>query len=578
MQRLRMMILVLVGGPVLTMELRAADAWREGEFHFARGCVAADHPLAGEAGAEMLRRGGNVIDAAVATAFALGVVRPESCGLGGGGFLIYWDSANQRAIAVDFRERAPQRAGRDLFLSADGKSVNAAASRTGGLAVAVPGDASGLCSILAEYGTLERATVLEPALRLAREGFAVDATFCRAQREVLDDFAKHPDYADRFAALFRMYLNSGKPLAEGDRFHSPLVEALEQISVHGARGFTEGPVAEAIVREVQGQGGIMTREDLAGMRPVLREPLAMNLDDGRLIAMPPPSSGGVAIFEALNVVTAFERRHPDASLKALGHNSPQSVHLTVEALKHAFADRAEFLGDTDFADVPVERLISPEYATHLAAMIDQQQTLRIESYGRFAPVPDGGTSHFCVIDRDGNAVACTETINTLYGSYVVEPRYGIVLNNEMDDFAAAAGRPNAFGLIQSEANSVAPGKKPLSSMSPTILVREGRAQVAVGGSGGPRIISSTLQVLLNLLRFDLTIDQAVDSPRFHHQWLPDTLLIEADLSSVLRRPLEARGHRVAVSEGLGVVQAAIRTPTGVSAACDPRKGGRPAGF
>ncbi|MGE0376178.1 MAG: gamma-glutamyltransferase [Planctomycetaceae bacterium] len=577
MRSLRLVIVATVCGGVNAGFAPAADAVGAHEVRFANGCVAADHPLASEAGVEMLRRGGNVVDAAVATAFALGVVRPEGCGLGGGGFLVYWDSANRQAVAVDYRERAPQRASRDMYLGEDGESANAPASRTGGLAVAVPGDAAGLCFVLEQYGTLDLGTVLEPALRLAREGFAVDKTFRSVQQEVLDDFAKHPEYADRFATLVTLYLNNGKPFAEGDRFHSPLAGVLELLAAHGARGFTEGPVAEAIVAEVQKQRGMVTRDDLTAMRPVVREPLRGEFGGYDVIAMPPPSSGGVAVIQTLNIIATYERQHPELSLARLGHNSPRAAHLVVEAMKHAFADRAEFLGDTDFVEVPVSRLVSTDHAARLAAKIDMDRTLPTAAYGRFASVPDGGTSHFCVIDREGNAVACTETINTLFGSYVVEPRYGIVLNNEMDDFAAVPGRPNAFGLIQSEANAVAPGKKPLSSMSPTILVKHGKAAMVAGGSGGPRIISGTLQVLLNIVRYGQTADEAVRSPRFHHQWLPNTLFLEPDLAATLKTPLEQRGHPVTIRDGLGVIQATVRTEAGITAASDPRKGGRPAG-
>ncbi|MCA9074579.1 MAG: gamma-glutamyltransferase [Planctomycetaceae bacterium] len=548
------------------------------QVRFPSAGVAADHPLASEAGAAMLRRGGNVIDAAVATSFALSVVRPESCGIGGGGFLVYWDAAKQQAVAIDYRERAPAAASRDMYLGEDGRSADPLASRVGGLAVAVPGEVAGLCWVRKEYGTLDLPTVLAPAIRLAREGFAVDETFVEAQRQVLADFARHTDYAKRFTALHKLYLNEGKPYAVGDRFHSPLAEVLELIAEQGAAGFHEAPVAEALVAEVKQSGGIITTDDLAFQQPVVREPVRGTFDGYNVISMPPPSSGGIAIIETLNMLKAYEREHPQESLTQFGHNDPQSVHLVTEAFKHAFADRAEFLGDTDFAEVPVARLIDPAYAARLAAKIDLSTTQPLEAYGRFAPVEDGGTSHFCVIDREGNAVACTETINTLFGSYVVEPTYGIVLNNEMDDFAAVPGQPNAFGLIQSEANAVTPGKKPLSSMSPTILVKDGKAELVAGASGGPRIITSTLQVLLNVTRFGQTVEQAVTSPRFHHQWLPETLFAEPELLPSLKSQLETRGHVVKHREKLAATQAASRTAGGVSGASDPRKGGRPAGY
>ncbi len=544
---------------------------------FPNACVAADHPLASEAGTEMLRRGGNVVDAAVATAFALSVVRPQSCGIGGGGFLVYWDAAKGQAVAIDYRERAPAAASREMYLGEDGKSVDSLLSQIGGLAVAVPGEVAGLCWVLEEYGTLPREVVLGPAIRLARNGYVVDQTIIDVQEEVLADFARHPEYAKKYAALMELYLNGGEPFAKGDRFHSPLGHVLELIAEQGAAGFHQGPVAKAIVEEVAKQGGIMTVEDLSSQRPVVREPVRGTFDEYEVISMPPPSSGGIALIETLNILTAYEREHPQQSLTRLGHNNPRTVHLVTEVLKHAFADRAEYLGDTDFADVPVARLLDPAYASRLATKIDPDRTQPLDAYGRFDPVEDGGTSHFCVIDRDGNAVACTETINTFFGSYVVEPTYGIVLNNEMDDFAAVPGQPNAFGLIQSEANAVAPGKKPLSSMSPTILVQDGKATLVAGASGGPRIITATLQVLLNVTRFGQTVEKAVTSPRFHHHWLREMLFVEPELLPSVKTPLEERGHMVTHREKLAATQAASRTAAGVSGASDPRKGGRPAG-
>ena len=320
-------------------------------------------------------------------------------------------------------------------------------------------------------------------------------------------------------------------------------------------------------------------EDLIAVQPIIREPLQSSYEGMDLLSMPPSSSGGVAIIEMLNIMDAYEVRHPDIRLEELGHNSPEYVHLMAEVMKHAFADRAEYLGDADFADVPVERLLSHEHADMLASRIDED-THPLDFYGRFAPVEDHGTSHFSVIDAEGNAVACTGTINTLYGSYVVVPEFGIVLNNEMDDFAARPGEPNAFRLVQSEANAIEPGKRPLSSMSPTIIVRDGKAVYAAGASGGPRIITATLQVLLNMTRFDMTVSQAVIAPRFHHQWIPESLEVEPKLLiDDIRVPLEERGHELVEHDALGVSQAVIMLPDGrLQGMSDPRKGGEARGY
>jgi gamma-glutamyltranspeptidase/glutathione hydrolase len=544
---------------------------------YERGVVAADHPLASEAGAEMLRKGGNVVDAAVATAFALSVVRPESCGLGGGGFMVIWDASARRAVAIDYRERAPRQSHRDMFVKHGGPAPAGASSVEGGLAVAVPGDVAGLCLALEAYGTLDRKTVLSPALRLARDGFTVDQTFVASQAEVLRDFAADTGRAQQHAALFRQYLNGGRQPAVGDRFQSPLADVLQRIADEGPAGFYRGPVAEAIVAAVRAQGGVITHEDLRDTTAVVREPLTGQYAGYDIVTMPPPSSGGVALLETLGILAAWERSHPNQSLLQLGHNRPAMVQLITEALKHAFADRAAFLGDGDFVDVPVGTLLDRGRAERLAATLSLERTQPAEAYGRFAPREDHGTSHLCVIDAAGNAVACTETINTTYGSYVVVPEFGIVLNNQMDDFAAIPGQPNAFGLLQGEANAVAPGKKPLSSMTPTILVQDGRAVLVLGASGGPRIISSTLQVLLNVVRFGMIPEAAVEAPRFHHQWLPEELLLEPRLAAEVAEQMERRGHVTRVRAELSVTQAAGRSANGVRGASDSRKGGRPAG-
>ncbi len=541
--------------------------------------VAADHPLASRAGVEVLRQGGNVVDAAVATSFALSVVRPASCGIGGGGFMLIWNAEKQQAVALDYRERAPKKASRDMFVDpADPKKARGDLSRKGHLAIAAPGSVAGLCFAQKHYGSLDLKAVLAPAIRLARGGIALDVHARNGQKSTLRSFAAHRDYRGRFGALYEKYLNNGTLWKPTDRFKSPQLTVLELIAAKGADGFYQGPVAEALVAESRRGGGLLTMEDLASTKPVVRQPVRGKFDRLDVLGMPPPSSGGIALLEILNMLAAYERTHPESRLEKLGHNSPEYLHLLTETMKHAFADRAEFLGDADFAHVPIQRLTSRRYAERLAARIDSRKTKPLKAYGRFLPVDDGGTSHFSIIDAAGNAVACTETINTGFGSYVVEPKFGIVLNNQMDDFAAVPGQPNLFGLIQSEANAVAPGKKPLSSMSPTIVLEDGKAVHVLGASGGPRIISSTLQVLLNLTRFRMTPAEAVRHPRIHHQWLPNTLSMEKGLIEQCREPLEQRGHVVQLQGSLAVTQAASRSPEGVCGASDPRKGGQAAGF
>ena len=546
---------------------------------YAHAAVAADHPLASEVGVEILKQGGNVVDAAVATSFALSVLRPASCGLGGGGFMVIWNAKEQHAVAVDYRERAPQRSRRNMYADPNDPTKPAGdLSRKGHLAVAVPGTVAGLCYIQKQYGTMELQAVMQPAIRLAREGVLLGAHARKVQQGVLKSFAEKSEYAKRYKTLRRAYLNDGKPWREGDRFRSPQLAVLEEIAKKGKDGFYRGPVAEAILAEMQRGGGLITAADLAQTKPVVRRPVQGRFGDLDVIAMPPPSSGGTTLIETLNLLSAWEKANPDQTLDKLGHNSPRYLHLLSEAMKHAFADRAEFLGDGDFSTVPVARLIDPRYAAKLAARIDMRKTKPLQAYGRYLGVNDAGTSHYSIIDAEGNAVACTETINTTFGSFVVEPRYGIVMNNEMDDLAAVPGQPNVFGLMQSEANAVAPGCKPLSSMSPTIVLRDGKASLALGASGGPRIISSTLQVLLNVSRFNMSPTFAVRQPRIHHQWVPNSVFVEEPLYQQVQRALVERGHDVSKRNGLAVSQLVSRTAKGLRAMSDPRKHGRAAGY
>ncbi|NNJ24503.1 Glutathione hydrolase proenzyme [Planctomycetes bacterium LzC2] len=514
-----------------------------------------------------MRAGGNAVDAAVATSLALSVVRPYSCGLGGGGFLVFYDAAAGECRALDYREVAPAAATRDMFLD------DPASSRRGGKAVATPGTVAGLCFAQREWGVLDRAVVFAPAIRLAREGVPLDDHDRVRRLKFLAEFEADPALKTKFAAFWSQYLFSGELPGAGEPVPSPQLALLERIAAEGPAAFYQGSNAEALVRTVREAGGVMTEADLAAYRPRPVEPIAGTFDGMSLYVMPPPSSGGVAMLETLNLIAARERIAGRVAL-----DSPAGRHRLVEALKHSFADRAAYLGDPYFAaragsPIPTARLISPAYADSLAVKIDPTRTFPPAYYGRVAPVRDGGTSHLSVIDAAGNAVACTETINLEFGSLVVTEA-GVVLNDEMDDFAAVPGEPNAFGLIQSEANAVGPGRVPLSSMSPTIGVRDGRAVLAAGASGGPRIISATLQVVLNRVRGGMSPAEAVAAPRLHHQWVPDRVDVEPAMYGAVRRDLEPLGHELRERAGLGVAQIAVRNADGtLSAAADPRKGG-----
>ncbi len=544
------------------------------EIRFQHAVVAADHPEASEAGAKILRQGGNVVDAAVATSFALSVVRPASCGIGGGGFMVIWDTNLQQSVAIDYRERAPQAVTTKMF--EDG-SPDEPRSVRGGLAAGVPGNVAGLCYAAEKYGTLPIATLVQPAIDLCRNGVEIDVHDQDVQASTLEKLKKHKDYEVRFSLLRKLYLNDGQPWKKGDRFFSPQLSTLEAIAARGAAGFYKGEVAESMVKTVAAESGVMTLTDLGSYEPTPRETLTAQFQQRQIVSMPPPSSGGIALLQTLQSLEEWESQNGQ-SLRQLKHNSPEYVHTVTEALKHAFADRAEFLGDTDFVKVPVEKLLQRDYAKQIAQKIVPGKTLAMAEYGRFFLPSDGGTSHFSVMDIKGNAVACTETINLTFGSFVVVPEFGILLNNQMDDFTANPGKPNAFGLIQSPANAVEPSKRPLSSMTPTLVIENGKAVYACGASGGPRIITATLQSLLNRTVFEMSPATAVSAARFHHQWSPDELLLEPSLFRSIGPQLTAMGHTIQRSSALAASQSAAKESNDVRGGSDPRKHGQPAGL
>lgn len=544
---------------------------------FPHGAVAADHYTASQAGIEILKAGGNAVDAAVATSFALSVVRPQSCGIGGGGFMLVHlkDDPRHGTIdaAINYREQCPGAYGPDYYAA----DPDPDASTHGGKAVAVPGTVAGLLYALEKYGTMGRAQVLAPAIRAAEEGFAADKHSIESAKEVLEWLGKGPDRPGRFSFFYDRFLLRGS-VKVGDRLRVPEQGAvLRLIAEHGADGFYKGPVADAIVRAVKGDGGGLTLEDLGAFRITDTPPLTADFLGKTLLMMPPPSSGGIAITQALELLEL--RRGAVAGSE---RNSAAYIHLVAEAMKHAFADRARWLGDPAYVDIPIRTLLSPAYLKARSDLFDPARTLAAEAYGTSPILPgDHGTSHLSAVDSRGNAVACTETINLIFGSLLAVPEYGFVLNDEMDDFLTRRGVKNAFGLEQSERNLPAPGKRPLSSMSPIIGLDKDGVVLVAGGSGGPRIISSTLEVALNVLVFDLGAAEALSSPRFHHQWQPDVLQLEDGLRGTpAERALNALGHRTEGRGMVGAVQLIRRAKEGpgFEAASDPRKGGAPAGY
>jgi gamma-glutamyltranspeptidase/glutathione hydrolase len=535
--------------------------------------VATDSQLASEAGLEVLRAGGNAVDAAAAVSFALGVTRPYSTGLGGGGFMII-RFGDGRVVTLDYRETAPAAAQRDMFVTARAANPDGPPpSQLGALAVGVPGTLAGHAKAVAAYGSRPLADLLQPAIRIARAGAPIDDHARGAMREALKDYDAHPSLKTSCAFLYDRYLGGGRPDALGGKWVQPeLAGLLETIASRGWRVFYEGEVAAAIASTSHRGGGIITKEDLAAYKVTPREPLLGRYRDYEIITMRPPSSGGVALIESLNILERFP-------LKATAAREPAAaLHLQIEAMKHAFADRARWLADADFANVPVNYLTSKSYAAELAGRIRPDRPIAVAGYGVEQLPDDAGTSHFSIVDRWGTVVVVTETINTSFGSLACVPEWGLILNNEMDDFAAEPGVANAFGLVQSERNAVAPGKKPLSSMTPTIVVKDGRVVLALGASGGPRIISSVLQVIVAVLDEGATLEDAVGRPRPHHQWMPDRVTFDRDPVGGAADALRQMGHEVKVGGGAGVIAAIQATAKGWKGASDPRKGGQPAGY
>lgn len=537
---------------------------------YAKGVVAADHAIASRAGAEMLAMGGNAVDAAVAASFTLSVVRPYSCGIGGGGFMVVHlpDDPTHGSVhtAINYREQA--------YVDPDYYERTGKSSTTGGAAVAIPGTVAGVLHALETYGTLGRATVLGPAIRAARDGFVVDEHYMIMSGPLIDQFEGEPTMKDRYPLVWNHFLLGGQ-VKQGDRItNSMQARVLERIARDGVGGFYAGPVANAIVRAIQRAGGEMTLEQLAMYQVEEREPLMGEVNGHRFIAMPPPSSGGITMLQTLLILEALNYPFDDPVMDA------GKAHMLAEASKHAFADRARYLADPNFVEVPIDDLLDLSII-HERAQLITDDVHEPAYYGTPNLIPqDGGTSHVSVVDPFGGAVAMTETINLSFGSLVGVDAFGFMLNNEMDDFTTRRGKPNAFGLMQSDRNLPIPGKRPLSSMSPTIVLdSDGRVLAVAGASGGPRIISGTMQALLYTLG-GMDAYPAVASPRIHHQWLPDALYAEPGLMPMLsRRAAQGDWNELRQRRDIGNVQLIRRDPDGHGwqAASDPRKGGIPAG-
>ncbi|MBV6627965.1 MAG: gamma-glutamyltransferase [Rivularia sp. (in: Bacteria)] len=558
-----------------------------------KAMVVSAHPLASEAGLEMLQKGGNAVDAAVATTFAISVVEPFSAGIGGGGFLLLHDSEKRRIRALDFRERAPLKATKNMYLDNAAK-VRRNASINGYLAVATPGTVAGMYEVHQRYGKLPWKTVVAPSIKLAKDGFIVRNKFVGAVKRRKRMIASNQAARTIFTRDGNYY-QSGEKLVQKD-----LGKTLEDIAAN-PQSFYRGRIARAIAEDMAKNGGLITLDDLKSYQPIWREPVCGNFRKARVCSMPPPSSGGIHLLQMLNIIG-------DTDLKSLGWHHPDAIHLIVEAMRIAYADRSEYLGDPDFVKVPQQQLINPDYAKLRRQQINMQRAnssnqikpVSKETLQKFSqtqpsrlipenPNPKSNykkyresteTSHLSVIDARGNAVSLTFTINLGFGAGVVTPGTGIVLNNEMDDFAAAPGVPNAFGLLGNEANSIAPLKTPLSSMTPTIVTENGRLRMALGTPGGSTIITQVLQIILNVLEYDMDAAAAVSASRVHHQWFPDTLRVEPwGLDAVTLQELKRRGHKINQTNPWGNSNLIIVKPNGtLEGAADSRGEGEARGI
>ncbi|HEY9429919.1 MAG TPA: gamma-glutamyltransferase [Blastocatellia bacterium] len=536
------------------------------------GMVSSVSEIASQVGVDVLKRGGNAVDAAVAVGLALAVVWPSAGNLGGGGFMVI-RQANGKATAIDYREMAPAAAHRNVYLDEKGEYV-AESSTYGHAAAGVPGTVAGLSYALEKYGTMKWADVAKPARQLAAEGFPVWYQLERSLKNASKHLSRYPE-------TNRIFLRDGKPYETGEIFKQPeLAAVFERMIKRGPREFYEGKTAQLIeesMRRAANGGKVwMTVEDLKNYKAVEREPLRGVYRGHEIITMPPPSSGGVAMIEMLNILERYD-------LKSMGAGSSQAIHVMVEAMRRAFADRAQFLGDPDFVKVPVAGLVSRKYAEKLAATIDLERASTSQDVRSGDPLAyeSEETTHFTVVDKDGNVASNTYTINDSFGNKITVEGAGFLLNNEMDDFAPKPGAPNAYGLIQGEANAVTARKRPLSSMTPTIVLNDGKLLFAVGSPGGPTIINTVTQVIVNIIDHGMNIQQAIDWPRVHHQWMPDQIVYEPYglVPDVLNR-LKSMGHQFGNQRYMGDAEGVmIEVKTDVRlGGSDPRLDGKSIGY
>lgn len=534
----------------------------EDVFHPVRatqGMVASVDAMATQVGVDILKQGGNAVDAAVAVGYALAVTHPKAGNLGGGGFMLL-RTKDGATTAIDFREMAPANATRDMFLDEQG-NPDSKKSLTSALASGTPGTVAGFSLALEKYGSLPLNKVVRPAIKLAQEGFIVNDALA-------DDLKTYgseviPQHENSKAIFWK----DGEPLKKGDKLvQQNLAKSLTMIAENGPDAFYKGEIARQIAQQMQQGGGLITTDDLAAYQAVERTPVSGEYRGYQIFSMPPPSSGGVHIVQILNILENFD-------MKKYGFGSADAMQIMAEAEKYAYADRSEYLGDPDFVNVPWQALTSKAYAKSIAGQIDINKAKPSSEIrpGKLAPYESDQTTHFSVVDKDGNAVSVTYTLNTTFGTGIVAGNTGILLNNQMDDFSAKPGVPNVYGLVGGEANAVGPKKRPLSSMSPTIVVKDGKTWLVTGSPGGSRIITTVLQMVVNTIDFGMNVAEATNAPRFHHQWLPDELRVEKGFSPDTLKLLEQKGQKVALKEAMGSTQSIMVGADGeLYGASDPR--------
>lgn len=559
------LLLLLVVISQLSMAAQPAIIDHQSIFHPVvgrEGMVASQEALASRIGLDILQQGGNAVDSAVAVGFALAVTLPKAGNLGGGGFMLVHLADKDQTVAIDYREMAPLGASRDMFIGPDGE-VDQHLTRNSYRSAGIPGTVAGLLHALREYGTMTPAQVIRPAFKLAREGFVLS----HALAEELKSRRSQLTRSEAGSKVF--YKADGSAYRAGEHFvQKDLAWSLEQIAKHGEKAFYRGEIAKRFVADSNKHQGLIGFDDLAAYKVAEREPVRGDYRGYEVVSMPPPSSGGVHVLQMLNILEGYD-------LKAMGHNSADYLHVLTEAMKYAYADRSEYLGDPDFVGVPIEQLLSKQYAQRLSARIAFNQTRASDDIkpGKDIPFESHDTTHFSVADSQGNVVSNTYTLNFSYGSGIVVAGTGILLNNEMDDFSAKPGSPNAFGLLGGDANAIEARKRPLSSMTPTLVFRDDKPYLVVGSPGGSKIITAVLQVILNVLDHDMNIAEASSVPRIHHQWYPDVLNVERGISADTLQLLENKGHAIKASRALGSTQSIVLDQPLLYGASDPRRPG-----